>query len=139
MNKDVKFDMRPSEFKPVACERVRWLADADFSYMNEFWNMDLETWNGAKEAGFTYCAIIEDNKILSVAAVWKYSEKKWEAAAVNTRKGYENRGLAKQVVSFVTAYILKQEKTPTLTTGEGNEAMRSVAVSLGYRLIESSI
>ncbi len=62
--------------------------------------MSLETWNGAKKEGFTYCAIIEDNKIISLAAVWKYSQNKWEVAAVNTRKGFENRGLAKNVKEF---------------------------------------
>jgi hypothetical protein len=87
-----------------------------------------------EEDGYTYCAVIEDEKIIAVAAVWKYSSGQWEAAAVNTRAGFENRGLAKQVVSFVTSYILSQDKIPTLTTGEDNIPMRKVAEAIGYKL-----
>lgn len=136
MNKFAKYEIGPSEFSPVNYDNVRWLSQDDFRYMYEFCNMSLETWNGAKEAGYTYCAVIEDDKTISIAAVWKYSPDKWEAAAVNTRKGYENMGFAKQVVSFVTDYILSQNKIPTLTTCENNIPMRRVAEKLGFKLME---
>lgn len=133
VGKYIKYDIQLANFKPVFSGKVRWLGEDDFRYMNEFWNMSLETWNGAKEAGYTYCSIIEDDKIVSVAAFWKYSQDRWEAAAVNTRNGFENRGLAKQVVSFVTNYILIQNKIPTLTTREDNIPMRKIAEALGFK------
>jgi RimJ/RimL family protein N-acetyltransferase len=136
MAKLAKYEIQLTDFKPVNHDNVRWLKDQDFHYMNEFWNMDIETWNGAKKEGYTYCAVIEDDKIISLAAVWKYSQDKWEAAAVNTRKNYENKGLAKQAVSFVTDYIFKGNKIPTLTTGEDNIPMRKVAETIGYKLKE---
>lgn len=136
MGKYAKYEIQLEYFMPVNCNKVRWLNEDDFHYMNEFCNMNIETWNGAKKEGYTYCAIIEDDKIISLAAVWKYSTDKWETAAVNTRKNHENRGLAKQVVSFITDYILSQNKIPTLTTGENNIPMRKVAETIGFKLKE---
>ncbi|SFQ35841.1 hypothetical protein [Caldicoprobacter faecalis] len=63
MAKYVKYEMQPVEFKPVNYSQVRWLNQDDFHYMNEFFNMSIETWNEAKEQGYTYCAIIEEAKI----------------------------------------------------------------------------
>jgi RimJ/RimL family protein N-acetyltransferase len=136
MAKHAKYEIQLADFTPVAYDNVRWLNEDDFHYMNEFCNMDIETWSGGKKEGFTYCAVIEDDKIVSLAAVWKYSQDKWETAAANTRKNYENRGLAKRVVSFSTDYIFKQNKIPTLTTGEDNIPMRKVAESIGFKLKE---
>jgi hypothetical protein len=50
--------------------------------MKEFWNMNQDDWNKARELGYTYCAIIVENRIASVAAVWKYSEEKSRAYEV---------------------------------------------------------
>ena len=132
MSKNIKFTTDLSLFKPENHKGVRWLNNEDYHYMNDFWNISLDTWNEAKEKDVTYCAIIEEGKIISVAAVWKYSEDKWEVAAVNTREGFENRGFGKKVVSFVTEYILSCNKIPTLTTGEKNTVMQKVAEKVGF-------
>ena len=134
----VKYEMEMSNFKPVNYKNVRWLRKDENYLMKEFWNMTDETWNASEIAGYTYCAVVEDDRILSVAAVWKYSDESWEVAAVNTGKGYENRGLAKQVVSFVTEYILKSGRKVTLTTDKENKAMRKVAEDLGFEPKEFS-
>lgn len=133
MGNNIKYTINSSLFKPVDFGQVRWLLADDFHYMHEFWNMSLQDWNEAKEEGYTYCAFIEDEKIVSLAAVWKYSKEKWEVAAVNTRKNYENLGLAKKVVSFVTNYILSNNKIPTLTTDKDNIAMQKVAEKVGFK------
>ncbi|MDF2543697.1 MAG: acetyltransferase [Herbinix sp.] len=135
MRNYVKYTVQLSDFKPVSFKKVRWLNDDDYHYMNELWDMSYETWNEARNDGFTYCAVLEDNKIISVAAVWRYSQDKWEVAAVNTRENFENRGLAKMTVSCVADYILNQNRIPTLTTGEDNIPMRRVAEAVGFHLI----
>lgn len=133
----VKYELKKKDFRPVAFERVRWLEDKDYHYMRDYAKFSRELWNSAKKEGYTYCAVIEEEKIIAMAAVWKYSEDKWEAAAVSTRKGYENKGLCKQAVSFVSDHILSEGKTATLTTAQDNLPMRKVAEALGYRLTGS--
>lgn len=132
-----KYIMTKENFRPFLLEGIRWLVlEGDFELMKEFWNMNQDDWNKARELGYTYCAIIVENRIASVAAVWKYSEEKWEVAAVNTRAEFLNRGFAKRVVSFATEYVIANNKTPTISTDANNMAMRKVAESIGYHLHE---
>lgn len=133
MGKYIRYVMRQQDFRPVNFERVRWLNEKDYPCMRELYGMSMDEWNNARQDGYTYCAVLEEGKIITIAACWKYSEDKWEVAVVATRNGYENRGLAKQAVSFVADYILSRRKTPTLTTRTDNGRMRKAAEATGFR------
>jgi len=131
-----KYTLEPEHFKPQGYREVRWLSDEDFKFVEEFWNMSFEDWKMAKKLNYKYCAIILENKIVSIAAAWKCSEENWEVAAVNTRSEFSNQGLAKRVVSFVTDHILNNRRKPTVSIREDNYRMKRVAESIGYRLSE---
>lgn len=49
MGKHAKYEIQFEDFKPVNFDKVRWLKEEDFHYMNEFCGMILETWNSAKK------------------------------------------------------------------------------------------
>ncbi len=128
------------EFAPPDYSSVRWLElDADFELARGLWaacqqELTYPTWVEAHDLGYTYAGIIVEEKLVSCAAVWRYSEQAWEVAAVVTRDGYRRRGYSKQAVAFVTAYIFEQSRRPTCTTNDDNIAMIATARSVGFRV-----
>ena len=128
-----------NDLTSLNCSSVRWLdRDADFELAREFWlalqqELTYPEWVEAHVLGYTYAAIVEEGKVISCAAVWRYSEQAWEVAAVVTRDGYRRRGYAKQVVAFVTAYILRNGRLATCTTHDDNTAMIATAKSVGFK------
>lgn len=105
--------------------------------MQEYWAakgipLTEEEWSSFERDGYTYCATAEGKMILAIAAVWRCSDSAWEVAAVSTREGFRQRGLAKSVVSFATRHILEAGKLATCTTGEENLAMRKTVEAVGY-------
>jgi ribosomal protein S18 acetylase RimI-like enzyme len=131
------------QFRPSASDRVRWLDwDRDYVLASAFWPPDLpltrETWDEARVLGYHYCAIVEDDKVASIAAEWRYADDAWEVAAVGTAPAYRRRGYARSVVSFVTAQILDAGRVATCTTGCENIAMVRTAESVGFQIEESA-
>jgi predicted GNAT family acetyltransferase len=130
----------PADFRPPEVGAVRWLErDADYTLARDLWatrgqGLSEADWCEAHDLGYTYAAIVEDGKIIACTAVWRYSEQSWEVAAVMTREGYRRHGYAKQVVAFVTAYILQQGHRPTCTTQDDNVAMLATARSVGFQV-----
>lgn len=128
------------EFTPPEYSSVRWLErDADYELARELCaackqDLSYSEWVEAHDLGYTYAGIIEEGKLISCAAVWRYSEQAWEVAAVVTRDGYRRRGYSKQVIAFVTAHILEQGRRPTCTTNDDNIAMIATARSVGFRV-----
>jgi RimJ/RimL family protein N-acetyltransferase len=126
---------------------VRWLEwEEDFGLARAIWPdespLSHETWLEAREMGYRYCGVVKQRpngkaRLLSIAAVWRYSETAWEAAAVRTRPGARRRGYAQCVVSFATAYILDCGRRATCTTSLDNLAMQKTAESVGYARIDS--
>ena len=126
-------------FRPFQLHAVRWLDwDRDFDLaVGIDGAVTPETWLWTKENGFQYCAVVEGDRALARAAVWTYSDRCWEVAAVRTREEFRGRGMAKSVVSFVTARILGEGRVPTLHTQPTNVAMLGAANAIGFRFVDA--
>ena len=91
---------------PADGSDVRWLdPDADVGLAEAYWGelgqgLCQSAWLQAHEHGYQYAAIVQCERILSLAAVWRFSVDAWDAAAVSTLEGYRRRGYAKRVVGF---------------------------------------
>ncbi|HEY3289962.1 MAG TPA: GNAT family N-acetyltransferase [Anaerolineae bacterium] len=126
---------------PIDCSAVRWLdRDVDFDLARELWaalqqELTYADWVEAHNLKYTYAAIVEYGKVISLAAEWRYFESAWEVAAVVTREGYRRRGYSKRVVAFVTAHILQNGRRPTCTTRDDNTAMLATAKSVGFTVV----
>ena len=94
--------------------------------------MSREDWQQNRLDGFRYCAIVEQEAIVALAAVWTYSPTHWEVAAVSTAPAFRHRGYGKAVVGFVTAHILQQGRKATILTDDMNVAMLKTAQSVGF-------
>jgi GNAT superfamily N-acetyltransferase len=124
-------------FCPHDDPRVRWLDwEADFALAQSMWPpespLTLAVWNEARTLGYRYCALIEAQQAVALAAVWRYSDDAWEAAAVRTRPEFRRRGYGRAVVSFVTAHILAAGRVATCHTGADNAAMIGTAERVGF-------
>lgn len=96
--------------------------------------MSQEDWEQNRADGFHYFAIVEQEAIAALAAVWMYSQTYWELAAVSTAPAFRKRGYGNAVVCFVTAYILEQGRKATILTESSNVAMLKTAQSVGFYL-----
>jgi GNAT superfamily N-acetyltransferase len=140
----VSLECTSETFVPVLDPRVRWLdEEADFALAREAWEargvpMTLADWGEAHGRGFRYCGIVEDERLVAVAAAWTYSPTAWELAAVQTREGYSSRGYSKAVCSFATAHILASGRKATCHTRADNAPMLRVARSLGFQPLSDS-
>jgi RimJ/RimL family protein N-acetyltransferase len=138
----VHYECTRATFRPSTAHRVRWLDwECDYDLASTIWPEESplarETWQEAREMGYRYCGIAArcpagGERLLAIAAVWRYSEMAWEVAAVRTQPDARRRGYSKAVVSFVTAHILDKDRRATCTTGADNTAMQRTAESVGF-------
>lgn len=124
-------------FRPRDCSRVRWLDwENDYPLARAYWPQDPplspEDWEQNRADGFRYCAIVEQEAIAALAAVWTYSPTHWEVAAVSTAPTSRQQGYGKAVVCFVTAHILQQGRKATILTEHTNVAMLKTAEGVGF-------
>lgn len=91
---------------------------------------DWESW---LNEGTEYYLLFIADKPVARCAIERYSNTAWEAADVKTALNYRNKGLSKEVVSFVTRKILEQGKAATCSTMPDNYPMLKVIASLGYK------
>ena len=137
----IYFSCSKDTFYPVNTSRVQWLQkDLDFKVAQWYWQqcqcpLTHQTWITAHEYGYQYAIIMEADQPVTCAGVWRFSDIAWEVAAVSTLSPYRKRGYAKQVVSFVTAYILGANRLATCGTSEGNTAMIATAESVGFQIV----
>ena len=139
-DEDLALSCDAGAFRPIGVHHVRWFDwDDDFDLLATTPSSAGETreaWRGTRERGFRYCGIVEDDHAVARAAVWPYSDDRWEVAAVWTREDRRRRGMAKSVVSFVTASVLDAGRIPTLHTQPTNAAMLRVAAAVGFTIID---
>lgn len=90
---------------------------------------DWKIWH---DEGTEYYLLFVDDNPVARCAIERYSNTAWEAADVKTASEYRNKGLSKEIVSFVTRKILEQGKVATCSTMPDNYAMLNVIESLGY-------
>jgi RimJ/RimL family protein N-acetyltransferase len=128
-------------FTPSKTDRVRWLqVDFDFEIAQWYWQqmqspLTFQTWIMVHAYGYQYAVILEAEKPVACAGVWRFSDTAWEVAAVSTLLPYRKRGYARQAVSFVTAYILGANRLATCSTSDENAAMIATARSVGYQIV----
>ena len=91
---------------------------------------DWESW---LNEGTEYYLLFIADKPVARCAIERYSNTAWEASDVKTALNYRNKGLSKEVVSFVTRKILEQGKAATCSTMPDNYPMLKVIASLGYK------
>ncbi len=93
-----------------------------------------EQWSSFRDEGTTYCGLILEGEMVARAAVERYSDTAWESADVRVVRSERSKGHAKQVVCFVTKYILLNGRMATCRTLESNLAMKKVIQSTGFTL-----
>ncbi len=98
-----------------------------------FKGMSKTDWENLFIEGTEYYLLFKDDQPVARCAIEKYSENFWEAADVKTVLKYRNKGLSKEIVSFVIQKILEENKTATCSTMPNNQAMLSVINSLGFQ------
>jgi hypothetical protein len=124
-------------FRPTDCSRVRWLDwENDYPLARAYWPQDSplpqEDWEQNRADGFRYCAIVEQEAIAALAAVWAYSQTHWEAAAVGTALASRKVGFGKAVICFVTAHILEPGRKATILTESKYVDIHKTAESVGF-------
>ena len=136
---DISFVCTAATFVPHPHPAVRWLDPRrDFALARAAWAarglaLARAEWDEWHADGYRYCALIEDGRVVALAAAWAYSPTAWELAAVWTRADCRGRGCATAVSSFITAHILDQGRIATCHTRSANHPMRRVATRLGFR------
>lgn len=125
-------------FRPAISHQVRWLDwDQDFEVARIHWKLEPEAfrdmWNQSRKDGYQFCAVVEHDKIIALAAVWRYSETAWELAAVGVEDSHRRCGYGKSVCSFATSAILDAGRTATCHTLATNIAMQRTAESIGFQ------
>lgn len=127
-------------FRPEIKHPVRWLDwEEDYAIARKRWtSLDSEAfremWSGARKEGYEFAAVVDGEKLVAIAAVYRYSETHWMLAAVSTDDAADRRqGYAKSVCSFVTAHVLEAGRTATCCTRADNIAMQRTAESIGFR------
>jgi RimJ/RimL family protein N-acetyltransferase len=126
------------ELQKVNCKDVRWLSPDDLlivqehlSYQNR--TMTIEKWEDINAKGINYCGVILKGKMIGRACVERYSQNKWETADVRILPEFRNQGYGKQVVYFITKYILDNGKIATCRTRIKNLPMQQLAISMGFK------
>lgn len=137
----VYFSCTNDTFFPADLTRVQWLQkDLDFKVAQWYWQqrqcpLTYKTWITAHAYDYQYAVIMEGDKPVTCAGVWRFSDTAWEMVAVSTLTPYRKRGYAKQAVSFVTAYILGANRLATCGTNDENTAMIATAKSVGFQIV----
>ena len=139
MSDTVWFTCTRETYRPASSPDVRWLdIPDDIPHLNGMWRetgsaLTEAEWRQIAADGYTYAGVILDGRLISVAAVFKFSEDAWMLAAVGTSEPFRRRGLAKQTCSFVTGYILDHVPTATCGTRSTNDAMIRTAKRIGVQ------
>jgi predicted GNAT family acetyltransferase len=94
--------------------------------------ISLDVWNYCYDNKTEYFCLFLHGEPVARCAVERYSADRWEAADVRVVPAYRCKGYAKQIVYYVTEYILSYGKTATCGTTPDNIAMLNVMQSLGY-------
>ena len=139
---DIKLKCTKDSFKGTTNNCVlEFDAYKNYEQLNEYFGSFDKSFMCSKEEyfgdGIDYelwddYVIWEDGRIVSRAAIWKYSQTAWEVAAVSTLPEYRCKGYGEIIVSHCTALILNNGKIATCTTSDTNIAMRRTAEKVGF-------
>ena len=77
--RSVSLECTLETFVPVQDSRVRWLEqESDFNLVRECWqnarlSITRGDWDDWYNQGYRYCGIVEDHRLIALAAAWVYS------------------------------------------------------------------
>jgi len=80
-----------------------------------------------------FYGIFKDNKLVAISGQRLQSNDFIEVSSVVTHPDYTKRGFARQLISYTTKEIIKENKLPILHTNKGNKAI-PLYQKLGYKL-----
>ncbi|WP_405605736.1 GNAT family N-acetyltransferase [Polaribacter sp. Asnod1-A03] len=80
-----------------------------------------------------FFGIFKDNKLVAISGQRMQTDDFIEISSVVTHPNYTKRGFAKQLISYTTKEIIKENKLPILHTNKGNKAI-PLYKKLGYKL-----
>lgn len=120
---------------------IRRLTEDDCELFNEHLTLcgqekklvSAENWRRWLGEGTEYFLLFEDGKPVTRCGIERYSADKWEAGDVRCAVEYRKRGLAAELVAYVTKIILESGKIATCRTLPDNHAMLKVMEKVGYR------
>ena len=119
---------------------IEWLTENDYVKFNEHLLLsgqkpgtDEDFRNMYRDGTARYCLLYSDNLPVARGAVEPYSEQAWEAADIRTAKDYRCKGFAKEILRFLSQYIIEHGKLATCRTEKDNIAMQKVIKSIGYK------
>ena len=119
--------------------KIVWLSENDVGRMNEHLALcgqkpmrkrrlrEIYRKNIAR-----YCLLYFDGLPVARGSVEPYSDNAWEAADIRVAKGYRCRGFAKEILRFLSKYIIDHGRLATCGTEEHNIAMQKAMQAVGY-------
>ena len=127
-------------YEDVPCSsNVVWLAEDDAGKLNEHLALcDQKPMDEARyrqlywDGVARYCLLYVDGLPVARGAVEPYSETAWEAADIRVAVEYRCRGLAKEILRFLSPYIISHGVAATCRTEEHNIAMQKAMRAVGY-------
>ena len=131
--------------QPVDLWSVRWLTEDDHeAFAQPFQKgqergLTLEEFRQLQNEGYSYCGIVLDGRLCSIAGLWKRAPDVWEVIAVGTKEEYRRREMAKCVVYFIADHILQHVKAASYTSRKSNIASVRTALSVGFRYCTSIV
>ena len=79
-----------------------------------------------------YCLLYHDGLPVARGAIEPLNDDVWEAADMRTAKAYRGRGFAKEMLRFLSQYIIEHGKIASCRTEDDNKSMQAVIKSIGY-------
>lgn len=126
------------DFIPGDYSGVLWLEPGrSYPLAQSYWSafgQDLaeSTWRQAHDYGYQYAAVLQHEKIIAMAGVWRFSDAAWDVAAVSTLESERRKGYGRRLVGFVSAYILQNGRLATCSANDDNAPMLAVARKVGF-------
>ena len=119
---------------------IMWLAEDDMDKFNEHLVLvgqkpGKDDWlKEMYQAGTArYCLLYHDGIPVARGAVEPLTDEVWEAADMRTAKAHHGKGFAKEILRFLSQYIIEHGKIASCRTEEDNVAMQKVIKSIGYK------
>lgn len=131
---------KDSLIRPENIYNARWITKEDSKAFAEPFskNQDhgwtLEEFCDLMSQGYSYCGIFIEERLNSIAGLWKRENDVWEVIAVGTREEYRCQGMAKSVVYFIADHILQHVSVASYTANIKNIASIRTAQSVGFQL-----
>ena len=124
---------------------ARWITEKDAKAFSEPFmkgqehGWTLEEFQELQNMGYSYCGVFLNQRLCSIAGLWKRSPDVWEVIAVGTKEEYRYKGMAKSVVYFIANNIFQHINVASYTSSESNLASINTARSVGFKFCTSIV